>query len=109
MTVARVLGDGTAGSGVIAGSYAISGAFTREAWEKYVDKAIRDAATQESSSKDWVLNVVANDDLTLEGSPEQIRKLLVNMYKQEYTKEWQQFLQGVTVREMGGFEQAVTA
>lgn len=108
MTVSRILGA-ESGADLIAGSYAISGAFTREAWEQYVDKAIRDAATQESSSTDWVLNVAANDDLTLEGSPEQIRKLLVGMYKQEYTKEWQQFLQGVAIREMSGFEQAVTA
>lgn len=108
MTVSRILGA-DAGAGLIAGSYAISGAFTREAWEQYVDKAVRDAATQESSSTDWVLNVAANDDLTLEGSPEQIRKLLVGMYKQEYIKEWQQFLQGVAIREMTGFDQAVSA
>ncbi|WP_370681862.1 type VI secretion system membrane subunit TssM [Comamonas sp. GB3 AK4-5] len=108
MTVPRILGA-ESGPGLIAGSYVISGAFTREAWEQYVDKAIRDAATQASSSTDWVLNVAASDDLTLEGSPEQIRKLLVGMYKQEYTKEWQQFLQGVAIREMSGFEQAVVA
>lgn len=108
MTVSRILGA-DAGAGLIAGSYAISGAFTREAWEQYVDKAVRDAATQESSSTDWVLNVAANDDLTLEGSPEQIRKLLVGMYKQEFIKEWQQFLQGVAIREMTGFDQAVSA
>ncbi|KAF1022028.1 MAG: hypothetical protein GAK30_01368 [Paracidovorax wautersii] len=109
MTVSRILGTQGPDGDVIAGSYAISGAFTREAWEQYVDRAIRDAATQESSSKDWVLNVATNDDLTLEGSPEQIRKLLVGMYKQEYAKEWQQFLQGVAIREMPGFEQAVSA
>jgi type VI secretion system protein ImpL len=108
MTVSRVLGQ-ESGAGLIAGSYAISGAFTREAWEQYVDKAIRDAATQASSSTDWVLNVATNDDLTLEGSPEQIRKLLLGMYKKEYSQEWQQFLQGVAIREMSGFEQAVTA
>lgn len=108
MTVSRVLGQ-ESGAALIAGSYAISGAFTREAWEQYVDKAIREAATQASSNTDWVLNVATNDDLTLEGSPEQIRKLLVGMYKQEYSKEWQQFLQGVAIREMSGFERAVTA
>lgn len=108
MTVSRILGKDSGGD-LIAGSHVISGAFTREAWEGYVDKAIRDAATQESSSTDWVLNVAANDDLTLEGSPEQIRKLLVGMYKQEYSKEWQQFLQGVAIQQMTGFDQAVTA
>ncbi|HBF49062.1 MAG TPA: hypothetical protein DDX04_00200, partial [Massilia sp.] len=40
---------------------------------------------------------VAKDDLTLEGSPEQIQKTLVDMYKAEYAKEWGRFVQGVTV------------
>jgi type VI secretion system protein ImpL len=113
MTVARMLSvDGitvTEKQGVIAGSVAISGAFTREAWEQYVDGAIRDAASKETSSRDWVLNVGGNDDLTLQGSPEQIRKTLVSMYKTEYAQEWQKFLQGVTVSDLGNFEQAVTA
>ncbi len=113
MTVARIVsGDAvtaTTGQDVVAGSVAISGAFTREAWQQYVDGAIRDAANKESSSKDWVLNVAGNDDLTLEGSPEQIRKTLVGMYKTEYAQEWQKFLQGVAVRDLGGFDQAVSA
>ncbi|MNU53321.1 type VI secretion system membrane subunit TssM [Variovorax boronicumulans] len=112
MTVARILGA-TASSaeaeGTLAGSVAISGAFTREAWQQYVDDAIRDAANKETSSKDWVLNVAGNDDLTLEGSPEQIRKTLATMYKLEYAKEWQRFLQGIAVKDMGSFEQAVVA
>ena len=39
----------------------------------------------------------AKDDLTLEGSPEQIQKALVDMYKADYAKEWGKFVQGVTV------------
>jgi len=114
MTVARILGTaGGAGAAesdsVLAGSNAISGAFTREAWQQYVDGAIRDAASKETSTRDWVLDVAANDDLTLEGSPEQIRKTLVAMYKAEYTREWQRFMQGVAVRDLGSFEQAVVA
>jgi type VI secretion system protein ImpL len=111
MTVARILGAtaGAESEGTIAGSVAISGAFTREAWQQYVDDAIRDAANKETSSKDWVLNVAGNDDLTLEGSPEQIRKTLATMYKLEYAKEWQRFLQGIAVKDMGSFEQAVVA
>lgn len=110
MTVARIVGaNATEGEAVITGSSAISGAFTREAWQQYVDPAIRDAANKETSNKDWVLNVAGNDDLTLEGSPEQIRKTLVTMYKVEYAKEWQRFLQGISVRELGSFDQAVNA
>ncbi|MDQ7972488.1 MAG: type VI secretion system membrane subunit TssM [Rhodocyclaceae bacterium] len=110
MTVARILGTGGAeAESVVAGSTVISGAFTREAWQDYVDQAIRDAANKESNTKDWVLNVAANDDLTLEGSPEQIRKTLVTLYKLEYAREWQRFVQGIAVRDMGSFDKAVDA
>ncbi|MBY4897541.1 type VI secretion system membrane subunit TssM [Cupriavidus sp. AU9028] len=106
MTVARIVGD--AGAQVVAGSYAVPGTFTREAWQQYVQPAIREAANKELQSKDWVLNVAARDDLTLEGSPEQIQKTLVSMYKNEYAREWQRFMQGVAVQEFRSFDQAVT-
>ena len=107
VTVARIVGDGDAG--LVAGSHAVSGAFTRAAWEKYVVGAIRDASNRELQSADWVLKTVAKDDLTLEGSPEQIQKTLVDMYKAEYAKEWGKFVQGVTVTDLKGFENSVLA
>jgi len=91
----------------VAGSYAISGAFTREAWQQFVDDAFKEAATKETKADDWVLKTATQDDLTLEGSPEQIRKALVQLYKTEYVAEWQKFMQGVSVKEFGSFEQAV--
>jgi len=105
MTVARLVED--ADKDIVAGSYAISGAFTREAWDGFVDDAFKDASTKESKADDWVLKTATQDDLTLEGSPEQIRKALVALYKTEYVQEWQKFLQGVGVKEFGSFEQAV--
>jgi type VI secretion system protein ImpL len=105
MTIARIVGDGN--NGLVAGSYAIPGTFTREAWHDYVQPAIRDAATKELQAKDWVLNVAAQDDLTLEGSPEQIQKALVTMYKTEYAAQWTRFMQGVAVQSFGSFGQAV--
>ena len=105
MTVARIVGE--LDRDVVAGSYAIPGTFTREAWEGYVDGAFKDAATRELQSADWVLKTAARDDLTLEGSPEQIRKALTDLYKAEYVKEWQRFMQGVSVAEFGSFETAV--
>jgi len=50
-----------------------------------------------------VLKVAARDDLTLEGSPEQIRKALTENYKSEYVKEWQRFVQGISVAEFASF------
>ena len=105
MTVARLITD--ADKDVIAGSHAIPGSFTREAWDGYIAKAFKDAATQELQSADWVLKTAARDDLTLEGSPEQIQKQLTEMYKTEYVREWQRFMQGISVVEFGSFDGAV--
>lgn len=105
MTVARIVGED--GKALVAGSHAVSGAFTREAWHQYVSEAIKDAAHKALQSDDWVLKTTVQDDLTLEGSPEQIQKALVGLYKAEYVREWQQFVQGVSVHEFGDFQGAV--
>ena len=107
MTVARMVGEQD--QTLVTGSYAIAGAYTREAWEKFVQEAFRDAATHELQSADWVLKTAARDDLTLEGSPEQIQKGLTDMYKADYAREWQKFVQGVTIANLNGFDAAVTA
>lgn len=101
MTVPRIVGD--LDREVVAGSYAISGTFTREAWDGYVENAFKEAATRELQSADWVLKTAARDDLTLEGSPEQIQKALTDLYKTEYVKEWQRFVQGISVAEFPSF------
>ncbi len=105
MTVARLIDE--ADREIVAGSHAISGAFTREAWDGFIEDAFKEASLKETRADDWVLKTATQDDLTLEGSPEQIRKALVQLYKAEYVQEWQKFLQGVTVKEFGSFEQAV--
>ncbi|WP_082552074.1 type VI secretion system membrane subunit TssM [Massilia sp. Root351] len=107
MTVARIVGEQD--KELMLGSYAIPGSFTREAWEGYVQDAFRDAANRELQSADWVLKTASKDDLTLEGSPEQIQKALVDLYKNDYAKEWQKFVQGVTIRDLDGFETAASA
>ncbi|HJV01610.1 MAG TPA: type VI secretion system membrane subunit TssM [Burkholderiaceae bacterium] len=107
MTVARIVGEQD--QALVAGSHAVSGAFTREAWEKYVEGAFKEAATHELQSADWVLQTAAKDDLTLEGSPEQIQKGLVDLYKADYVREWKKFVQGVTIADLRGFDAAVAA
>jgi type VI secretion system protein ImpL len=107
VTVARIVGEQD--QGLVVGSHAVSGAFTRDAWEKFIQGAIRDASNRELQSTDWVLKTVAKDDLTLEGSPEQIQKTLVDLYKADYAKEWSKFLQGVTIADLNGFEGSVQA
>ncbi len=105
LTVARITEEGD--KPTVAGSYVVPGAFTREAWQGYVEEAIRDAANKELQSTDWVLKTKMASDLTLEGSPEQIQKALVQMYKTEYVHEWQKFMQGVSVAGFENFDQAV--
>jgi type VI secretion system protein ImpL len=107
VTVARIVGEQD--QALVVGSYAVGGAYTREAWEKFVQGAIREASTHELQSSDWVLKSVAKDDLTLEGSPEQIQKALVDMYKTDYAREWSKFVQGVTIADLSGFDASVQA
>ena len=105
VTVANIVGEN--GRQTIAGSYVIPGTFTRAAWDGYIDKAFKEAAAGELQSTDWVLQTAARDDLTLEGSPDQIRKSLTELYKTEYVREWQRFMQGIAVVEFGSFDAAV--
>ncbi|RZA35400.1 MAG: type VI secretion system membrane subunit TssM [Lysobacteraceae bacterium] len=107
VTVARIVGEQD--HGLVAGSHAVSGAFTRQAWREYVLGAIRDASSSEAQSADWVLKTVSKDDLTLEGSPEQIQKALIDLYKAEYAREWLKFVQGVAIADLKGFEGSVQA
>src|SRR5699024_967836 len=92
----------------ITGSYAISGAFTREAWEDYIRGAIDEAANTELSTSDWVLDTTERSDLSLAGSPEHIAREMEALYKQEYAQEWQKFLQGVGVARFASFDEAIT-
>ena len=105
VTVARLLED--ADQDVVGGSYAIPGTFTKEAWQGFVDEAIQQASTKETQADDWVLKTALQDDLTLEGSPEQIRKTLLHLYKTEYVAEWRKFIQGVSVNSFESFDVAV--
>ena len=106
VTVAGLLGDAHSG-GLLAGSHQVPGAFTRQAWEEYVADAIAEAAGTELSSTDWVLESTVQSDLTLAGSPQHITAELAGLYKAEYAREWQRFLEGVSVARFDGFPDAV--
>lgn len=102
VTVAQITQDSA--NEALLGSYVISGTFTRQAWESFVSDEIDKAATSRVVADDWVLATSSQDDLTLTGSPEQIRQYLVNRYKQEYISEWQRFLSQVYIRDSKGFD-----
>ncbi|KAK0339006.1 Fused isobutyryl-CoA mutase, partial [Friedmanniomyces endolithicus] len=63
----------------------------------------------ELNTVDWVLKTTARDDLTLEGSPEQIQKALIDLYKADYAREWSKFVQGVAIADLRGFDASVQA
>ena len=91
----------------ISGSYAISGAFSRQAWQDYVQAAINSAASTQLLTSDWVLGTREHSDLSLAGSPEHVAAELAALYKQEYVQQWQRFLAGLGVAPFQDFEQAV--
>lgn len=101
VTVAQITQNTT--NEALLGSYVISGTFTKQAWESFVSDEIDKAATTRVVADDWVLATSSQDDLTLTGSPEQIRQYLVNRYKQEYISEWKRFLSQVYVRDSKSF------
>lgn len=102
LTVAQIT-QSTAND-VLLGSYVVSGTFTKQAWESFVSDEIDKAATNRVVADDWVLATKRQDDLTLTGSPEQIRQYLVNRYKQEYISEWKRFLSQIYIRESTDFK-----
>ena len=106
VTVGSLIGDERNG-GAITGSYAISGAFSRQAWEEYVKDAISEASNTQLSTTDWVLGTTEQSDLSLAGSPEHIARELTTLYKQEYAKEWRKFVAGLSVASFDDFDQAV--
>ena len=105
VTVDALIGNERNGS-LITGSYAISGAFSRKAWEDYVKDAVKEAASTQLSTTDWVLDTTEQSDLSLAGSPEHIARELVTLYKQEYAAEWTKFLQGLSVAQFDSFDEA---
>jgi type VI secretion system protein ImpL len=94
LTLQQILGDEIPQSAML-GSYAVPGFYSYQAWSEYVQPAIEKAVQNPIDSKDWVLNVSKSDDLSFSGSPEQIRKQLIEIYKQEYIAEWRKFLSGI--------------
>jgi type VI secretion system protein ImpL len=105
MTVGRILNNGDLT--IVAGSYAVPGAFTREAWDKYFRNAIVEASRGEVKGDDWVLAAAVQDNLGKDGDVERNRTELEALYKADYAREWKKFLQGVTIQDFGTLEAAV--
>ena len=103
LTIKQLVGQNN--QNTVLGSYALPGIFTYKAWSEHIEKAIDEAANRPTDSKDWVLNSTQSDDLTFSGSPNQIRKQLTQLYKQEYIAEWRKFLNGIHYAKTNDFKQ----
>ena len=104
LTVGRILENRDADT--VAGSYAVPGAYTREAWDKYFKKAILDASKGEIKGDDWVLATSLADNLGRDGDVERNRMELEALYKADYVREWRKFLQGLAVSDFPNLETA---
>ncbi|OWW19614.1 type VI secretion system membrane subunit TssM [Noviherbaspirillum denitrificans] len=104
VTVGRILNNPS--TTVLAGSYAVPGAFTREAWDKYFRASITEASKGEVRGDDWVLAASTVDNLGRDGNAERTRTELESMYKEEFAREWKKFLQGLAIQEFGNLESA---
>ncbi len=104
MTVGQILNNSDLT--IVAGSYAVPGAFTREAWDKYFQKSIVEASKGEVKGDDWVLATTVQDNLSQDGDAERIRNELEAMYKADYAREWKKFLQGVVIQDFGSLDNA---
>ena len=87
----------------------VPGAFTREAWDGYIERAFADAASGEVLSTDWVLQSTHRNDLTLHGSPEQIRQALWTRYSDDYISAWKQFIRSTNIRAFDSVTDAASA
>ena len=96
MTVGRILKNRDLD--LMAPGHAVPGSFTREAYEGFFRAAIREAA-KGSHGPDWVLAAPRNPHQA--GTPEDAQAVLEALYKADYEKEWDTFLQSVTVLDFG--------
>ncbi|MDR1424124.1 MAG: type VI secretion system membrane subunit TssM [Azoarcus sp.] len=94
LTVARILNGKDAG--ILEGKNDVPGAFTREAWEKYMREAIIEASRGEIASEDWVLSVTTTENLGQESDTGQNRNALESLYRADYAAAWMAFLAGLT-------------
>ncbi|KAF0195496.1 MAG: hypothetical protein FD167_5847, partial [bacterium] len=90
--------------GWLIGKYNVSGSFTIEGYQNYMQNALASAA-EEMSKEDWVMgaSTVATKDLSTDVGK------LEGIYFHEYATQWQQFLRGLNIPAFKTKEEAVEA
>jgi type VI secretion system protein ImpL len=80
-------------------SAAVPGAFTKAAWERYVQSAIEERS-REPGRTDWVLGAQPNSVPAELANPDEVAGALLTRYFADYAAAWRQLL--VTVRYSAG-------
>ena len=93
MTVARLLQDRDLD--LLTGSHAVPGSFTREAYGKFFRTALQNGG-QDGPGPDWVLAAPGPG-----AGPAGLRNDLEALYRADYCREWDAFLQGLTIHGIG--------
>ncbi|MBZ8138663.1 type VI secretion system membrane subunit TssM [Rubrivivax gelatinosus] len=106
VTVAGLLAADGQAAAPVTGSEWVPGAFTQEAWQQWVEPTIREAANGALQRQDWVLETSSGEDLSLAGSPDQIRQTLTERYRLDYTRAWHGFVQGVSLAPFANLDEA---
>jgi type VI secretion system protein ImpL len=93
-------------AGILAGAAEVPGAFTREAWDKYMKSAIAEASRGSIESEDWVLSVSTAGDPAQNSDAARNQAELEALYRADYAQAWMAFLRGLNVTATGDFMQA---
>lgn len=96
LTAGRILHDRDLD--LLAAGHAVPGAFTREACEKFFRPAIRDAGRHGLDFADWVL---AGPAVRVGGTGQEVQAALEALYKAEFTREWDAFIQSLLIKGFG--------
>lgn len=93
-------------AGLLTGATDVPGAFTREAWDKYMKGAIAEASRGSIEREDWVLSVLVQNTPAQDSDAARNQSELEALYRADYAKAWMAFLHGLTVAAPDGITRA---
>jgi type VI secretion system protein ImpL len=91
---------------LMSGGYAVPAAYTRAAWDGYIKEAIEQASRGGLNDADWVLESDSSQRLRAEDFDKNYAELLA-MYKAAYTREWTNFIAGLSINNFRGLDDAI--
>jgi type VI secretion system protein ImpL len=94
-------------AGIMTGTAEVAGAFTREAWDKYMKDAIGEASRNGIKSEDWVLSLSSGESTSIQdGDAAKNQSELEALYRADYASAWMNFLRGLAVADLNDLTQA---